>query len=78
MNYWKELSKYVEKQKYIILVIIFVCQMGFFIILKFYFFAKLSGTVNGNEVNDLGNYTNFNNTYNNTNLNTTNLNSTSP
>ncbi len=42
VNYWKELSKYMTNKRYIIMAIVITCQAGLFIMLKFYFFKKLS------------------------------------
>jgi hypothetical protein len=40
VNYWKELSKYVNDKKYFILGVIFICQVGLFFSLKLVFFAN--------------------------------------
>lgn len=40
VNYWKELSKYIDKKRYILLGIIILCQAGLFFTLKLYFFEK--------------------------------------
>jgi hypothetical protein len=39
-NLWKELEKYVEKSRYIILGVITLCQVVLLFTLKFYFFGK--------------------------------------
>jgi ABC-type transport system involved in multi-copper enzyme maturation permease subunit len=49
VNYWKELSKYMEKKRYLILAIILIFQAGLFLVLKLYFFEKFNaqtGTLN--------------------------------
>lgn len=45
VNYWKELSKYMEKKRYILLVIILICQGGLFLLLKLYFFEQFTKEV---------------------------------
>lgn len=42
VNYWKELSKYMEKRRYIVLVFILGCQIGLFLVLKLYFFQRFT------------------------------------
>src|SRR5690349_6010538 len=42
VNYWKELSKYLEKRRYIILAIVIAFQAGLFLMLKMYFFEKMN------------------------------------
>jgi hypothetical protein len=42
VNYWKELSKYMEKKRYLILAIILIFQAGLFLVLKLYFFEKFN------------------------------------
>ncbi len=42
VNYWKELSKYMEKKRYFIMALILVFQAGLFLTLKLYFFEKLN------------------------------------
>jgi hypothetical protein len=42
VNYWKELSKYMEKKRYLILGIILILQAGLLLVLKLYFFEKLN------------------------------------
>jgi len=71
VNYWKELSKYMEKKRYIILALVIACQVGLFLVLKFYFFKKLVETTN------IFNGGNSNTTItDSTNKNTTAINST--
>lgn len=45
VNYWKELSKYIDKKRYIILTFVIICQVGLFFVLKLYFFEKFNSTV---------------------------------
>ena len=45
VNYWKELSKYIDKKRYIILIFVIICQVGLFFVLKLYFFEKFTSTV---------------------------------
>lgn len=40
VNYWKELAKYMEKKRYLILGIVIAFQIGLFLVLKLYFFEK--------------------------------------
>ena len=42
VNYWKELSKYMEKKRYILMGVILVCQVGLFLVLKLYFFERFT------------------------------------
>jgi hypothetical protein len=42
VNYWKELSKYMENKRYFIMGIVIVFQAGLFLTLKLYFFEKLN------------------------------------
>ena len=69
VNYWKELSKYLDKKRYLIIILVLACQAGLFMILKFYFFEKFHSTVYNTNTDT----TPVNNT---TNTNTTNTNST--
>jgi hypothetical protein len=46
VNYWKELSKYIEKRKYILLAFVIVCQIGLYLLLKLYFFEKFNQDAN--------------------------------
>lgn len=65
VNYWKELSKYMEKKRYILLGIILICQIGLFLVLKLYFFEQFTEAVfnksmlNGNST-DISNNNNTN------------------
>lgn len=40
VNYWKEMSKYIDRKRYILIVIIILCQIGLFFCFKLYFFKK--------------------------------------
>jgi hypothetical protein len=74
VNYWKELSKYMEKRRYIVLGFILVCQVGLFLVLKLYFFQRFTEEM-GIKLDDSGKSNGENtNTSNNA---TTNTNSTS-
>ncbi len=42
VNYWKELAKYMEKRRYILLGLICAFQAGLFLLLKLYFFEKFN------------------------------------
>lgn len=42
VNYWKELSKYMERKRYFLMAIIIICQAGLFLVLKLYFFEELN------------------------------------
>lgn len=42
VNFWKELSKYMEKKRYLLMIIIIICQAGLFAFLRFYFFDKFT------------------------------------
>ncbi len=43
--YWKEMGKYIKWQKYIVLGVLLICQVGLFLALKFYFFAHFNDEV---------------------------------
>ncbi len=59
VNYWKELSKYMEKRRYIVLAFIMACQVGLFLVLKLYFFQRFTEEMgiklNDNSKNNNGN-----------------------
>lgn len=59
VNYWKELSKYMEKRRYIVLAFIMACQVGLFLVLKLYFFQRFTEEMgiklNDNSKNNTGN-----------------------
>jgi hypothetical protein len=42
VNYWIELSKYMQKRRIIVIAFILVCQVGLFLVLKLYFFQKFT------------------------------------
>ena len=46
VNYWKEMGKYIEKKRYILLGIIIVFQVGLFLLLKLYFFEQFNENAN--------------------------------
>ena len=48
VNFWKELAKYMEKRRYIILAVILIFQVGLFLGLKLYFFEKMKENINPN------------------------------
>lgn len=50
VNYWKELGKYVDKLRFIIILLIIICQSGLFFTLKLYFFQKFEEEVSNNNV----------------------------
>jgi len=60
VNYWKELAKYIDKRRYLLLIIVIGFQAGLFLVLKFYFFEKFTSTVFVNT--DTKNGTNTNST----------------
>ncbi len=66
VNYWKELSKYMEKRRYIVLAFIMVCQVGLFLVLKLYFFQRFTEEmgieINNNSSGQINNQTNSNST----------------
>lgn len=39
MTFWKDMSKYLQGQKYIILALLLAFQAGIFLMLKLYFFS---------------------------------------
>lgn len=51
VNYWKELGKYVDKLRIIIIIMVIFCQMALFFTLKLYFFQKFEEEVNNNMIN---------------------------
>lgn len=51
--YWKEMGKYIKWQKYIVLGIVLICQVGLFLALKFYFFAHFNDVVTVENNNNL-------------------------
>ena len=64
VNYWKELSKYMENRRYIILAIVIVCNVGLLFFIKLYFFVqfdqtmdKIDGNVNNSTIIPLNNGT---------------------
>ena len=49
VNYWKELGKYVDKKRYIIIGIVLCVQVGLFLLFKLYFFQKFTEAISGEE-----------------------------
>lgn len=45
VSYWKELGKYVDKKRYIIISIVLVAQVGLYLLFKLYFFHKFTEEV---------------------------------
>ncbi len=58
VNYWRELGKYVDKLRLIIILLVIVCQLGLFFTLKLYFFQKFEEEVNNNNIVNAFNQTN--------------------
>ncbi len=50
VNYWRELGKYVDKLRIIIILLIIFCQMGLFFTFKLYFFQKFEEEINNNNM----------------------------
>ena len=46
LNFWKELSKYVDNRKYFILGVIGIFQFSLFFVIKLKFFAHISKNLN--------------------------------
>lgn len=46
---WKELNKYMDGKKYIILCVLIIAQVGLFLMLKLYFFSYFEKEVKGDE-----------------------------
>lgn len=42
VNYWKDLGKFVDKKRYIIMAIVLIVQVGMFLLFKLYFFQRFS------------------------------------
>jgi hypothetical protein len=47
VNYWKEMGKYINKKRYILIVFIIACQLGLFLIMKLYFFQRFTEEIVG-------------------------------
>ena len=60
VNYWRELGKYVDKLRLIIISLIIVCQMGLFFALKFYFFEEFEDEFSNNNMANALNQTKSN------------------
>lgn len=50
VNYWRELGKYVDKVRLIIISLIIACQLGLFFALKLYFFEEFEKEVTNNNI----------------------------
>ena len=50
VNYWRELGKYVDKLRIIIILLIIGCQLILFFILKLYFFQQFEEEVQTNNM----------------------------
>ena len=61
-NFWREMGKFVDKMRYIIIIVVIFGQLGLFFVLKLYFFEKFENEVNNNNLYDVFNNTQFNNT----------------
>jgi hypothetical protein len=46
VNFWKELGKYVDKKRIIIMISVVVVQVGMFLLFKLYFFQKFTNEIN--------------------------------
>lgn len=62
VNYWKEMGKYIDRKRYILIVFIIGCQAGLFLVLKLYFFETFT-----EELSVANTENNNNSTANNTN-----------
>ena len=56
------MGKFVDKMRYIIIIVVIFGQLGLFFVLKLYFFEKFENEVNNNNLYDVFNNTQFNNT----------------
>jgi hypothetical protein len=57
VNYWRELGKYVDKLRLIIILLIIGCQTGLFFTLKLYFFQQFEEEINNNNIVNVFNQT---------------------
>ena len=57
VNYWRELGKYVDKLRVIIILLIIGCQAALVFTLKLYFFQKFEDEVNNNNMYNAFNQT---------------------
>jgi hypothetical protein len=46
VNYWRELGKYIQKKRFILLGIVIGFQVGLFLLLKLYFFEQFNKEAN--------------------------------
>jgi hypothetical protein len=67
VNYWKELSKYMQKKRYFLIILVLACQVGLFFLLKMYFFERFTQEISGKTTNATDNTTPSNTTANSTN-----------
>ena len=51
VNYWREMGKYVDKLRYIIIILIIGCQAGLLFIFKLYFFEEFESNLTENNNN---------------------------
>ena len=58
VNYWRELGKYVDKLRIIIILLIIGCQAALVFTLKLYFFKKFEEEINNNNMYNALNQTN--------------------
>ena len=42
VNYWREMGKYIDKKRYILIIFIVACQVLMLLVLKLYFFEKFT------------------------------------
>ena len=57
VNYWRELGKYVDKLRLIIILLIIGCQTALFFTLKLYFFQQFEEEINNNNIVNIFNQT---------------------
>ena len=62
VNYWREMGKFVDKLRLIIILLIIGCQLGLFFILKLYFFQQFEEEISNNNIYDAFNKTGINGT----------------
>ena len=49
VSYWKELGKYVDKKRYVIIGIVLIFQVGLFLLFKLYFFHRFKQEITGED-----------------------------
>ena len=62
VNFWREMGKYVDKMRFIIIIVIIFGQISLFFIMKFYFFEKFEQEISNNNIIDTFNNTIYNST----------------